>query len=70
MVYPNKLCLHEIDSKCHKCTNRYVGCHNECPDYDEFRKNLMLVKSKEKLEKEQSKLGSSGWYYLRNGRKF
>ncbi len=69
MSYPNKLCLHEVDSKCHRCTDRYVGCHNSCLDYAEFQQKLEEVKKKEKLDIDNNINKSNGWYYLRTKRR-
>lgn len=29
-----------IDSPCHVCKKRQIGCHSDCPDYEKFKDTL------------------------------
>lgn len=35
-----------IDSPCHGCPRRFVGCHSVCPDYAKFRAKVDAVNEK------------------------
>lgn len=39
-----------IKNKCHKCTDRKLGCHTYCEDYKEFVSYLARIKEIERKE--------------------
>lgn len=38
------------ENKCYGCKNRQIGCHSKCEDYRNYRKHLMEIKMKERIE--------------------
>ena len=37
-------------NKCYGCKSRQIGCHSVCEDYRNFKKHLMEIKMKERIE--------------------
>lgn len=42
--------------KCRGCTKRHPGCHSECPDYKEYRRQIDEANKARKLENEANSI--------------
>ena len=43
------------NAPCRECTDRYLGCHDDCARYREYKKNSEDIKNKQKQDTEPAK---------------
>lgn len=44
------------DAPCIKCQDRYVGCHGDCDEYKEWKRELDMVRGRKFDEKQKDKV--------------
>lgn len=64
----NKMSLSNVVCKCQDCTDRYVGCHDKCALYLDFKKRLNTAKRAQLYAQRYDNIKTDSWSYIRSSK--